>query len=283
MFILIIYRTTDILLYEGVCKKINDLLENKGFTVYKLSKETGISKTTFTGSKGVISKSVSEANVYPSHNITVKKSFYGIVDVGGIAALNSGEINSSMVSDKAKLKAYANAEEKIGGICGTNDTNAIIKTSYSYATFEVGCYSSSERVFIGGLVGLNNATITYSYAVINSISFLAFAKGSDCGRFGGLFGNASSSSTVISSFVKINVAAPENAIAFYMDGLGDTPTVLKCHAYLTNANNYTNSNSINVCQSEADLFTTITNLGFDLMGYTVRENNYPIFEGIGYK
>jgi len=235
--------------------------------------------------EGTINDSLSSATVEVDHSVTAARTFLGMLDIGGVSGVNSGKINNCIADNSTQINAYANAETRVGGISGTNEGNGIIKTSYSNATFTVGNRSTTEKTYWGGVVGLNEAAITYCYAVIDSMSINSFATSeevSEVGNVGGLFGKGTKTSSVLNSFVKIDVAVPHSRLVADALGTHDGAAVMNCYTYLTpKANGFTVSGGITKCDTEADLLTDIGKLGYENMGFTISQNGYPVLPNAG--
>ena len=235
---------------------------------------------------GVISDSLSNANVNADFIsaksdvdgvIVVHNNFYGIVDIGGVVGVNAGQIERCVASKDALLHSYAEAETRIGGLVGTNDNGSTLRASYTKAQLAIGNRSATERTYCGGVVGLNSGAITHCYAIVDSLQLLTFEN--TFVNLGGLFGYSNDTGTIVNSFAKIDVEGlySNNVCGFY-----DKATVVKCYVYLTKAaTGFESCNDVTVCDTEGDLFAAITPMGYDVMGFTLSDGEYPTLPNAG--
>lgn len=226
---------------------------------------------------GKIADSVSEASVTANHSDSARRQYYGIVDIGGVAGVNNGQIERCYAGQDTILTSYSNAETRMGGLSGTNASDAVIRASYSKARLAPGNRSKTEKTYCGGIAGLNSGTITYCYAVVNSLQAGAFEN--EEVYFGGMFGKADDNSSIVNSFVKVDTAPifHSNVCGFF-----ERATVFRCYAFLTDgASDYQPCDDVTVCDTEEGLLTAIRQLGFDLMGFVLSENDYPSLPGAG--
>ena len=234
---------------------------------------------------GVLSDCASNANVNADYisakvdvdgAIVVHHQFFGIVDIGGIAGINLGQIERCVVTD-AVLHSYSEAETRMGGLVGTNDSGATLRASYSTAQMELGNYSATEKTYCGSIVGQNSGAITYCYAIADSMELLVFQN--EEVYFGGLFGLTNDTGTVVNSFAIIDL---EGLYINSVCGLYTNATVTRCYAYLTEkAADFAPCNDVTVCDTEANLLATINKLGFDAMGFTLSADVYPTLPNVG--
>ena len=235
---------------------------------------------------GVVSDSVSSAAVIADfvsaktdvdNAIVVHHQFFGIVDIGGIAGVSSGQIERCVVTDEATLYSYAEAETRMGGLVGTNDTGATLRASYTQAQLSVGNRSATEKTYCGGIAGLNSGAITYCYAIADSLEVLAFED--TVAYFGGLFGHANDEGTIVNSFAKVAV---QGLFSNNVCGSYNLATVTRCYVYLTEeAANFAPCSDVTACDTESALLTAIGKLGFDAMGFTVSAGAYPTLPNVG--
>lgn len=112
---------------------------------------TGTDSTTSSGSGGLVG--TNGGTIGSCHTTG---SVTGIDDVGGLVGVNSGQVTGSN-----SLATVANATGQAGGLVGTNEQGGSI--SASYASGVVGDVGISGEM--GGLVGLNSGSISYSNAL----------------------------------------------------------------------------------------------------------------------
>lgn len=235
--------------------------------------------------EGTIENSLSNAELYVHHSATAARKFLGILDIGGITGVNYGQISKCYVSKNTVIDAYSNAETRVGGISGTNDGKAVIKASYSEAEFIVGNASKSEKTYFGGIVGLNNAAVSYCYAVMDNIGCnpIAFNGEGISGYCGGLFGYGQQSSSAINCYAIINDGSPVS-LASTNQGKSVGATVVKCYTYLTgNATGFSVEGDATDCATEDDLLAQIAKLGYANMGFTIGTDGYPVLSNVGYQ
>lgn len=235
---------------------------------------------------GVVSDSVSSAAVMADfvssktdvdNAIVVHHQFFGIVDIGGVVGVNLGQIERCVATDKAFLYSFAEAETRIGGLVGTNDTGATLRASYTQAQLSVGNRSATEKTYCGGIAGLNSGAITYCYAIADSLALITFEN--EVAYFGGLFGHASDEGTIVNSFAKVAV---QGLFSNNVCGSYNLATVTRCYAYLTEqAANFAPCSDVTTCEMEADLIAAINKLGFDAMGFAISANSYPTLPNVG--
>ncbi|MBQ3596358.1 MAG: InlB B-repeat-containing protein [Clostridia bacterium] len=139
---------------------------------------------------------------------------------GGIVGINAGIVEKCVVADSGKVLAQRYAEDSqavaaagttninIGGIVGYNVSNAVV-SQCSFAGVRV---HGDENV--GGIVGLNEGTVTDCYAegVLQSTDILVYVGGRT--NVGGIVGK-NVNGTVVNCFSTANVFAyGENAVAY---------------------------------------------------------------------
>ncbi len=226
--------------------------------------------------KGTVNDSGVSAKLTVDHAVSARRTFLGLLDIGGVSGVNSGKINCCQVDKNVTINAYANAETRVGGNSGTNDGDGMVKSSYTYASFAVGNRSNTEKTYWGGIVGLNDAAITYCYAVIDSMGTNPFGL-SEAVNVGGLLGKGTTSSSVLNSFVTIVSNVPQANIVAAVVGTHDGATIMNCYTYLTpKANGFDASSEATKCDTEADLLTEIAKLGYENMGFSITGNEYPV-------
>ena len=235
---------------------------------------------------GIISDSLSDAKVTAKFTLNAKRNYFGIVDIGGVSGYNCGQINKCVANKVCALDAYANAEIRMGGLCGTSDGDGVIKTSYSYARFTIGnANNSTEKTYLGGIAGLNNAAITYSYAVVESLAINAFdgkkIDGYVNGYFGSMFGYANNLSSVIHCFGVVDADLTQLPLAYKSkQGALVGGTVVKCFVLATeNTAGLTATDGCvaTECDTKEILLENIKNEHYENMGYTQGEDGYPVF------
>lgn len=241
---------------------------------------------------GKIENSLSNAKVNADFYLTARRKYFGILDIGGIAGFSQGQIINCRSGKECVLNAHANAETRMGGIVGTLEGNAVIKTSYSEAAFKIGnANTENEKTYLGGLAGINNAAITYSYAVISDVTINSFdgAKidGYTNGYFGGMFGFGTDLSSVIHCFGVTDCDLAQLPLAYKsVQGATENGTVVKCFVFATvNAAglNSTDELQATVCDSQESIIREIQKDNYENMGYTLSTDSYPVLDGIGYK
>ena len=226
---------------------------------------------------GLISDSESGAKLTANHSDSARRSYHGIVDMGGIVGCNNGQIERCVSTDQAVLNTYCNAETRMGGLAGTNDSEGILRASYTTAEFQVNNRSSNEKTYVGGIVGLNIGAVSYCYAIADNLQMGAF-ENTDA-YFGGLFGYANDSGTMTNCFAKVDTTGLINnsECGFY-----NNATVFRCYAYLSDkTTEFQPATSITTYSTETELIATINKMGFDQMGYDVTVNAYPTLPNVG--
>ncbi len=169
------------------------------------------------GSGGLVGKnSGTISGSHTSGNVT------GIDDIGGLVGVNEGKIDASY-----SLAAVINAAGQAGGLVGTNEQKGSISASYAIGV--VGDVGTTSE--LGGLVGLNNGSISFSNSlgrvdcgngcsggglVGNNSGSIAnsYATGGVGGtgrHTGGLVGRNTTGSTIYKSYATGTVTARENA------------------------------------------------------------------------
>lgn len=240
---------------------------------------------------GIISNALSNAKVTSKFTLTSKRNYGGIVDIGGISGFNAGQIMQCIASNDCSLDAYANADTRMGGICGTSEGNGVIKSSYSRTKFTIGnANTQTEKTYLGGIVGLNCAAVSYSYAIVDNVGLNAFNgqsyQGYVNGYFGGMFGYGNELSSIVHCFGVVDADLSQSPMAYKSkQGAVVDGTVVKCFVFIT-ANTSgltaTDDNQSTVCDTKENLIEKIQNDGYKNMGYTLNPNDYPTLLSVGH-
>lgn len=220
-----------------------------------------------------------------AHRKVASQGYFAIVDVGGVVGDNNGIVDKCQTGTNTVFDVLAAAELRIGGICAVNEGSAaMIRASYSQAKFSAYSKSSTDNdsIYCGGIVGLNSATVTHCYSVVDEVSVSFHSQEQHYGFFGGIFGTNSSS--VVKCFTVLNASAPNsvsNVSATHI-GIVDNGIVRDCYYYLTsNAQGYGENACGTECETKEDLLTEVAKLGYDEMGYTLEDGEYPVLADVG--
>jgi autotransporter passenger strand-loop-strand repeat protein len=86
---------------------------------------------------------------------------------GGLVGYNIGTIAQSYATGDVTGRNFAisTGGGKVGGLVGSNDTGGVITQSYATGTVNGLNFSAPGNSYSGGLVGINNGTVSRSYAM----------------------------------------------------------------------------------------------------------------------
>ena len=117
----------------------------------------------------------------------------GINYVGGLVGYSESNIENSYNNGKNNFDGSISGNNYIGGLVGLNYVMGTISNSFNYS--EIKCSSKTECKNIGGIVGLNNATISNCY---NSAKIII--ENSSAEKVGGICGQNLSESFIYNSY-----------------------------------------------------------------------------------
>ncbi len=160
--------------------------------------------------------------------------------IGGLVGRNNGEIYTSSADFSATAKGQASGNQYrnyayntfyIGGLVGTNDSNASVERCYAIGDIYTSSSASHGDVitYIGGFVGLNNGSVNESYSSgkIDTYSTATGSRICDVGGFAGYvdaYGSISNCYTTVSSYDK--QATSVGGFAGYLLG-----SIQNCYSY----------------------------------------------------
>lgn len=227
---------------------------------------------------GTVLNSLADCAISPEHTASAGRNFTSVVDIGGIAGANSGIITNCRSTQNTSFEFNCSVETRIGGIVGANDSS--VYGCYSEAAFTLSNRSETEKIYAGGVAGVNNRGIDSSYAIVSSLSRRLTMSIANV-YFGGLFGYADNGiASVNNCFVKLaaNGIGNSNVFGFYEGGYIDS----WCYVFLTeNATGYGDCDKVTKCATEQDLLAAISNRDFEGKGFTLSPDSYPALPHAG--
>jgi len=167
--------------------RIRNVIVGRNNRNVSITSTTGINAGMITGSAR---SAVTIENCYAALNLNVSTS--GGASFGGIAGLNSGTINDSIVSGSLRLSGSGGSDFNCGGIVGRMTAGKIYDCHLIGRIIHDPNYSVNGDTFVGGIVGrINNITSQVILEKSTASGDLSFTNnGNGSLSLGGVCGNA---------------------------------------------------------------------------------------------
>lgn len=236
-----------------------------------------------TGS-GVISKSISNINVkceYVAPGSPVNPFEMGSC-LGGIVGINDADVNSCQTLKTALITNNSSGNTETGGIAGRQEVHAKMKACYSECKFAIK--NGSGEIRLGGVVGKNQATISYCWADLTSVDFTGSAN-SRSGGIGSIFGYSDDTSTTMSSIGSINLDSEVTLVRCYDVGsVSASANLIKVSVYAPTQStsiNAVENDGLTAVSSKAKLYEDAEKYYFDEAGFELYNDKFPTISGLG--
>lgn len=138
----------------GINKPFTGSLNGNGHTISNIFINQNENRT------GLFSVIDNEGLVHDLHMDSM--IIYGYSDIGGIVGWNKFGYISDVIVENTRIKG----KEMVGGICGVNSTDSVVKNSNFKKSFVCG------EMSVGGFIGNNNGYLFHNKPNNNDISVL---------------------------------------------------------------------------------------------------------------
>ena len=224
---------------------------------------------------GTVKDCVSNAKItvdYPD-SAEAKTDFSSENRIGGIVGNNEATVENCYASSSATLTCNRKNDLEMGGIVGRQESTGKVRGCYSECAFSV--ISSSGSIRIGGVIGCNCGSLSYSYAIVNDATVSGSVNRS--GGIGALVGYTNDTSTVMFCFGLIEITNEISIVKCYDIGSTTTNAVLnKITIYTPDQTNTINQNDKSTkANSLEDLIQAAKTYYFDEAGFTLYDNKLP--------
>lgn len=210
------------------------------------------------------------------YNLSVSgKYFEGTSDLGGICGYNAASMQKCYTTYECQLYVNTNGEQHVGGVVGYNSNQGNLKASYSFTYFYLNTRDASKATRAGGVCGMNDGAISYTYAVITSV-LTNMTTPFSFANFGGLVGRSTQISALTNSVCVASTKINPDIMVSYELGLFEiNATFVRlfgnyCSGYYDDDNNVANIELDQIIQKMKDLY-------FEDLGYIFDGDNYPTF------
>ena len=238
----------------------------------------------YNSGNGVISKSISNINVkceYVAPSSPVNPFAMGSC-LGGIVGINDADVNSCQTLKTALITNNSSGNTETGGIAGRQEVHAKMKACYSECKFAIK--NGSGEIRLGGVVGKNQATISYCWADLTSVDFTGSAN-SRAGGIGSIFGYSDDTSTTMSTIGSINLDSEVTLVNCYDVGsVSASANLIKVSVYAPTQSttiNAVENDSLASVSSKAKLYEDAEKYYFDEAGFELFDNKFPTISGLG--
>lgn len=224
---------------------------------------------------GTVKDCISNAKItvdYPD-SAEAKTDFSSENRIGGVVGNNEATVENCYASSSATLTCNRKNDLEMGGIVGRQESTGKVRGCYSECAFSV--ISSSGSIRIGGVIGCNCGSLSYSYAIVNDATVSGSVNRS--GGIGALVGYTNDTSTVMFCFGLIEITNEISIVKCYDIGSTTTNAVLnKITIYAPDQTNTINQNDKSTkANSLEDLIQAAKTYYFDEAGFTLYDNKLP--------